>query len=326
MRRTIHPGSRGGFTLVELLVVVTIIAVLIALISSGVMAALARGSEVSARNEVTQLANGVQAFKGQFQVQYIPDKLVLPPGFDAATQQFLASAWPRLDQNMLRKTDTTPYPIPSRVNDPNMPGALKSVNVFSYWQVSGAEPTVLHGDQVLVWALGGWRDVNTNNVFGFSTDSTDPMKPYLLSPGKPASQRHGPYYDFTADRLKILALPKGQLEVSKPSLPKRSISFPSFIDYYGKAPYLYFSSGKAGNDYTNPIAAFQDDPNQPWIAVFAYQTAANKFANPSGFQIVSAGRDGLFGNGGLGWSGGGGQMSTGGKDDIGNFSATKLGD
>src|SRR5438046_3809843 len=100
MRRTNHPGSRGGFTLVELLVVVTIIAVLVGLISSGVIAALQRGSEVQARNEVTQLANGISAFKAQFQVQYVPDRLILPPGFDSATQQFLASAWPRIDGNM----------------------------------------------------------------------------------------------------------------------------------------------------------------------------------------------------------------------------------
>lgn len=322
MRRTIHPGSRGGFTLVELLVVVTIIAVLIALISSGVMAALARGSEVSARNEVTQLANGVQAFKGQFQVQYIPDKLVLPPGFDTTgvTQQFLKSVWPRLDANTLR-ADANQFKINGR-----------TTNVFDYWQVvdspnlfaNEASKPRLHGDQVLVWALGGWRD--GRNVFGFNTDPTDPMMPYVLKPGQPAQQRHGPYYDFTGDRLQILALPAGQYEVTKPSLPKRSNSFPSFMDYYGKAPYLYFSSGKAGNDYTNPIAAFQDDPNQRWIGVSAYMIAPNKFANPSGFQIVSAGRDGLFGNGGLAWSGGGGQMLTGGKDDIGNFSATKLGD
>src|SRR5439155_15373975 len=155
MRRTNHPGSRGGFTLVELLVVVTIIAVLVGLISSGVIAALQRGSEVQARNEVTQLANGVQAFKGQFQVQYIPDRMILPPVPDASddavtqklvadTRVFLTSVWPRLN-----------------LNNPNI---LKA----QYWQ-AGKTRQILHGDQVLVWALGGWRDLTTNNVYGFST-------------------------------------------------------------------------------------------------------------------------------------------------------------
>jgi prepilin-type N-terminal cleavage/methylation domain-containing protein len=306
MRRTIHPGSRGGFTLVELLVVVTIIAVLIALISSGVMAALSKGTEVSVRNEVTQLANGVQAFKAQFQVQYIPDRLVLPPVPDpsddvstqkwvADSQVFLKSVWPRL-------------------NPANMVKA-------QYWQ-AGKSRQILHGDQVLVWALGGWRD--GQNVFGFNTDPTDPMKPYT-----PGQQRHGPFFEgFTTDRLKLFTSQTGP-EIK--TLPKRASNFPSFVDYYGKVPYLYFSSGKAGNDYGSDatrgaIAAPQDDPNTPWAPVLPYKISTNKFANASGFQIVSAGKDGLFGIGDQNWSGGGGQLSPFGRDDISNFSATKLGD
>jgi prepilin-type N-terminal cleavage/methylation domain-containing protein len=326
MRRTIHPGSRGGFTLVELLVVVTIIAVLIALISSGVMAALSRGTETSVRNEVTQLANAVQAFKAQFQVQYIPDKLVLPPGYDAGSKQWISSVWTRIyagplptDVGPLSATTSTFTRNGSAYTLPNNPNN----NPFSYWQVSGSQPVVLHGDQVLVWALGGWRDVNSNNVFGFNTDPTDPMKPYVQG-----TQRHGPFFDgFTSDRLKYFGFGKQQVEVSKPPLPKRANSFPSFVDYYGKMPYLYFSSGKAGNDYPGPLAAPTEDPNTPFIPVFPYKLASNKFANPTGFQIICAGKDALFGGGDVAWSGGpGGQVTVGGKDDIANFSATKLGD
>jgi len=305
MRRTIHPGSRGGFTLVELLVVVTIIAVLIALISSGVMAALARGTEVTVRNEVTQLANGVQAFKAQFQVPYIPDRMILPPvpdpNDDQATQKlvadtrvFLTSVWPRLNQaNMVKG---------------------------QYWLAGKTGRQVLHGDQVLVWALGGLWD--GQNCFGFSTDPTDPMKqPYV-----PGQQRHGPFFDFNAERLRVLAGTSTTPEVK--GLPKRSSMYPSYIDNYGKTPYLYFSSAKAGNDYSNATAAYQDDPNNPWVGVAPYQIGSNKFANASGFQIISAGKDGLFGTGGQAWSGGNGngQIVLGGKDDIANFSATKLGD
>src|SRR5439155_20410229 len=134
MRRTNHPGSRGGFTLVELLVVVTIIAVLVGLISSGVIAALQRGSEVQARNEVMQLANGVQAFKAQFQVQYVPDQLVLPPSGDqtGATAVFLKQVWPRLHPGTL---GTMPFTINGRQTEP-----------YTYWQVSPkGGPQTLHG-------------------------------------------------------------------------------------------------------------------------------------------------------------------------------------
>jgi prepilin-type N-terminal cleavage/methylation domain-containing protein len=312
MRRTIHPGSRGGFTLVELLVVVTIIAVLIALISSGVMAALSKGTEVNVRSEVSQLTAAVQAFKGQFQVQFIPDRMILPPvaaqGDDPATQKlvsdtqvFLKSVWTRLD----------PVKMASG----------------QYWQV-GKGRHVLHGDQVLVWALGGWRDLSTNNVYGFSTDATDPMKPYTAG-----QQRHGPFFEgFTAERLRTFAMPSNA-EIK--TLPKRAINFPSFVDYYGKVPYLYFSSGKAGNDYSYEIAAPTPDPNN-YIKVAPYALSVTqvsptqtivKFANPSGFQIVCAGKDNVFGPGGLTWGGSNQPVLTAEvKDDLANFSATKLGD
>jgi hypothetical protein len=293
--------------------------VLIALISSGVMAALTKGTEVSVRNEVTQLANGVQAFKAQFQVQYIPDRMILPPlplqGDDAATVKlvsdtkvFLASVWPRLDLS-----------------------ASSNKLTAQYWQ-AGKSRQILHGDQVLVWALGGWRDPATNNVYGFSTDPTDPMRPYVLTQGQPAPQRHGPFFDgFTTERLRTFALPNPEYK----ALPKRAMNFPSFVDYYGKMPYLYFSSGKAGNDYSNDIAAPTEDPNT-YMKVSPYLLSATplsqnqitaKYANPSGFQIICAGRDFVFGPGGLSWAGSNQPvLGPGVKDDIANFYATKLGD
>src|SRR4051794_20959576 len=124
MRRVHHPRSaRGGFTLVELLVVITIIAILVALTSAAVMSAFGRGADVQARNELSQITTGAQAFKTQFAVQYVPDRLTLPPAYDptGATQQFLTSAWPRIDRNMVTQTSTSnTYPIPSRQTDPAM--------------------------------------------------------------------------------------------------------------------------------------------------------------------------------------------------------------
>jgi prepilin-type N-terminal cleavage/methylation domain-containing protein len=309
MRRTIHPDSRGGFTLVELIVVVTIIAVLVALISSGVMAALARGDEVRARNEVSQLANAIQSFKTQFQVQYIPDRIVLPPGFDAGTKQWMTSVWPRMNPTVL--TGTT------------------GASLFDYWQVyndqgqPATQPVILQGDQVLVWVLGGWKEnaktKGPYNVFGFSTDPTDPMKPYTAG-----SQRHGPFFEgLIPDRLALF------------SGGNRAPGFPSFVDVYSKVPYIYFSSGKAGNDYTTTAHMVPSlDPNsgQPFLkAVLPFKISANKYANPSSFQIICAGRDQLFGDGDVAWAGASGPspaglLSPGVRDDIANFSQTKLGD
>ena len=66
-----YPGPRPGFTLVELLVVMTIIAILFALTAAAVTKAMAKANEVKTRNDISQLQSGVQAFKTDFNVAYI---------------------------------------------------------------------------------------------------------------------------------------------------------------------------------------------------------------------------------------------------------------
>ena len=68
--------ARGGFTLVELLVVITIIAILFALTSAAAVKLLGKGDEVKLRSEIWQLAQAVQAFKQQFAVAYMPDQII----------------------------------------------------------------------------------------------------------------------------------------------------------------------------------------------------------------------------------------------------------
>src|SRR5258707_470422 len=89
-------GPRAGFTLVELLVVMTIIAILFALTAAAVVKSMPKMDETRTRNDISQLANAVQAFKTEFAVAYIPDKLVLPPSADPASLQYISALWPRL--------------------------------------------------------------------------------------------------------------------------------------------------------------------------------------------------------------------------------------
>ena len=43
------------------------------------------------------LAADIQAFKTQYAATFVPDRIVLPPGYDSTTAQYLTSVWPRLD-------------------------------------------------------------------------------------------------------------------------------------------------------------------------------------------------------------------------------------
>ena len=50
-----------------------------------------------------------------------------------------------------------------------------------------------------------------------------------------------------------------------------------------------------------------------------------RYANPTGFQIISAGKNGLFNTGGTAWPGAGGSTTIDGYYNIANFHPTLLG-
>jgi len=326
-RQPTRPDRRGGFTLVELLVVITIIAILFSLTAAAVVKAREKADEVRTRNDISQLANAIQAFKTDFQAKYVPDRLVLPPvppgvsplDPNGESRQFISTVWPRISAATLTGSGN-----PFTLN-----GVTYQRGVFDYWRVPSNQPIVLQGYQTIVFFLGGSWDPAagyTSDRLGFSTDSTDPMS---LAGQLGAATRKGPYFDFPAPRLKALAS-----DLSKtPANP-----FPAFMDGYGVMPYVYFSSGKAGNDYDltySPTPSLQTPGPQTGqvlatdtttgFSVSPYKVSSRRFANPNGYQIIAAGRDGLFGSGDLNWVGAGGAVSMGGYDDVANFHPTLLG-
>ncbi len=298
MRRASNRFSpRHGFTLVELLVVMTIIAILFALAAAAVVKALTKADETKTRNEISQLQNGVQAFKTDFGVAYIPDTLYFPPSADptGASSQYITSCWPRI--------------------------ASAALTTGSYWGAPSNQTVKLQGYQTLVFFLGGAADTSGNRI-GFSTDPTNPMS---TTGQLGAANRKGPYFDsFPPTRLTVLASDQSTGPAPSP--------FPAFIDVYGTMPYLYFSSAKAGNDYTataqsgqvvasNPATAFSVSP----FLIGGTGTTV-RYANANSFQIISAGRDTIFGTGGMNWPGyPGGGTNMNGYDDMANFHPVLLG-
>jgi len=88
-RRTLAVKPSAGFTLVELLVVITIIGILAALISVAAAAALSRAKDVKIKAELDQLSAAMLSSKA--------DWGSLPPDFSdpTALTRFAFSAWPR---------------------------------------------------------------------------------------------------------------------------------------------------------------------------------------------------------------------------------------
>jgi len=307
-RRKSGRGRRAAFTLIELLVVIAIIAVLVGLTAAAVMKVLGRGAELQARTEMGNLETAIAACKSAHDVKYLPSRLVLyekTADYDTTTDPDAQKTY----QFLLRMFGGR---IRGSVIDWNGDGN-KGNSPAGGWQ--------LDGSQCLVFFLGGIPSGPSESPggTGFSANRTDPSAP--------PPRTKGPYYEFKSGRL----------------IRNGTTNFLSYADPYGtKQPYLYFSSGAAGNDYGPADCAGAVDGNgQPVIApsanpstnknkvVLPYTESAPgttpiKFVNPRGFQIICAGADGKFGDS-FQWAPARGSTDPFGKDDQANFAGGPLG-
>jgi prepilin-type N-terminal cleavage/methylation domain-containing protein len=322
----------AGFTLVELIVVIGIISLLVGLLLAAISKARDAGPRAQTKAEIGQLGVAIEQFKSTYDVKYIPHGLVLTtnPNFNqnipayAESQAFISKVWPKAAASFF----TLP-PATDQVTNQPIPHLL------------------LDGNMVLVLLLGGIPpppDPNNNELFttapppgkfgypfppyfqgnhsGFYNTATTPLNHNNGYAAVNGDQAKGPFFDFKADRL------KGG----------------NYYDPYG-TPYIYFSS-KNGNDYNvfgkafgdyvypapigpNPVQIPTYKANGGWalpLTVSPFVGLDNKYINPNGFQIISAGKDKQFGRGGV-FDPGTGDYSPGaqGGDDISNFYRGPLG-
>jgi type II secretory pathway pseudopilin PulG len=322
--------DRLAFTLVELLVVMTIIIVLMGLSLAGVQRIRSKARELKVRSDISQLEAAIASFKTNYQVAYIPSRIVLrEDGMYGTNADPIIRAWEQQSIVYLKKV----WP---RLATPLTPGfAGIDWNNDNKITVGDAGAWVLEGDQCLVFFLGGAQQNQGGAVgcLGFSTDPRNPMSQQ--------ARRSSPNADFTSDRLAVL--PNGGYKY-------RSDQFATFLDPFS-TPYAYFSS-TYGNDYDYNWKASNQQvwdcdsfggvfqlvpyPNTGTFSIVPYfdsNLAPNViFYNRDGFQIICAGKNKLFGAGG-GWSIAQGYSTanaiTGqpepGIDDFSNFHAMNMG-
>lgn len=237
------PARRGGFSLIEVLVVIAIIAILSSLILAGVSRVRIAAVRAQTIGDITQMSNAISAFKAKFNVSFIPS------GGSGAGGKFAA-------KSSYSGSETE---------------ALYLKQVFPRMDLSNTKLTTqdLDSNQTLVLFLTG------GPATGFTGFSTNPSAPFTAPPAN-TPQGIPAFMNMPASRL----LPSGS-------------SYPWYADFWN-TPYAYFafngSSYNGVNSYTSGVpgvgATSMSNP---------IQDSLGRNEQPRGFQIISAGPDGLFG-------------------------------
>lgn len=281
-------ATRAGFTLVEILMVIAIIAILAALLTTGISRVRGTAKKVQAANDITQLETVATKFKQDFGF-YPPSHVTVTP-----------------DPNNPNVTVVMRFMVPNKPSGAGTAQNEASLRIlqrmFPRWQPTvgpsgnlgiALAGSMLDPNQALVYFLGGPGTLAGGEP-GFDASG----------PGIPTgTTKKGPYFDFPASRLAI---------------PDRSVTgydsgndISNFLDPWG-VPYAYFTASGDSYDgrFAFPFGPIPTAPSRadPGFASTTYTVTAtnpgmrpfragNKWVNAGKMQIVSAGPNRLFGPG-----------------------------
>jgi prepilin-type N-terminal cleavage/methylation domain-containing protein len=302
-RRAGLPGRRAGFTMIELMVVIAIIALLASLL----LGAIAKVRDVAERTKAISDLNNLNMAATKFKTDFG----FLPPDYVRLPGQVPDPTWAGAAAGSAQRETYDGYTlllkmfprwqipgVGAAASAPQNPAAVGQSTGLSFLGTavpSGGTP--LQGSQCLVFFLGG------PNLQGFT-----PGGPYPPAVG--ALSAKGPYYDF----------PTARIDPSANAVYKGG-----FLDPYG-VPYAFFSSG-GSRAYTSRAwvpPAPEDGPAYSGPVTY-YKETSGQPVNMTGIQIISAGKDGRFGLGGAwtpgaaGYTAGGVPPASDGADDLANF-------
>ncbi len=317
-------GKRSAFTIIELMVVILIIAILVSLVTAGVVKVLNKIPEVQTRTEISELETALQAFMTDYGLSEPPPSVLVLNEASPLTSpsgSFLTKVFGK----NLGPTDW------------NGDGTIAGI-----W--------TLEGEQCLVFYTGGIPNTaqmlagSPPECLGFATNNMKPSYGSML--GEVMGRRKGPYFTFQSGRLMLLGpYPPPPAPPVLPCLYPINIPvFSPFFVYFDPWkvkngpggllrangwPYAYFSSNGTNNSGYLQGAAVLTSLGPPWagrgdcqgIGAAPYSTGFG-YTYSNKYQIISAGQNGLFGT--AAWVPSSGATGVG-FDDQANFSAGLLG-
>lgn len=156
-----------GFSLIEVLVVMVIIAILVALVVPAISGVRTRARIAQVSAEISQLDAAIAKFKAVFNVEP-PSSLLIPP---------VGGTWTALDRSKVR-------------------GLWPQFNFATNGNLGNASAIHLNGAECLVFFLGGYEATSgsVKTVIGFSKDPRFPWDPS-------GTNREGPFFEFANERL-----------------------------------------------------------------------------------------------------------------------------
>ena len=307
-----RPRRRGGFTLLELLIVVAVIAVLIALLVPALRGVVGQANDAAVRSELSGLEAGIASFHSAYGRN--------PPSYVNLTLNDAETAFadPRTFATMRNIFGTL-------IDQQLMIGSLANTGFYANQGAGDDGSRVLKGAECLVFFLGGMPagpavnddgaiDVTrpSRELAGFSDNPRDPFSVLGSGGGSYAvadkNRRTGPFYDFDPSRL-IYPDEIGDgvwfMYVDRYAGQRTPILYAESNEGRAYAPRdVRYGAGRAGSAFLNadgtPSLAYG-----PYRFTAAINTDADPdvpsgaFVNPKGYQLISPGEDGQFGGGGL---------------------------
>ncbi len=325
---------RGGFTMIELLMVIVIIAILLALLLPAINGALKSAKKAAVSSEISQLAQALANFKSRYG-DYPPSRFLAVENGNYA--QFLGSTNPlsavtlpdpyspgdgdiTLGQLAQRSVAAIRKFWP-RVNTST--GVTTNTLVYDFNGNNNPDGAyILHGHECLVFFLGGVPSQDGTGNFamtGFDKSPTNPFTNLVTS-----SNRQPPLFEFNPGRL--FADPGSPTGVpgyydslgNAQPLPggvATTLNFYAYFSAYGNGGYdpndvnffnetdVSGTNGPIGLSYLTAFPLYKPLNNCSSYAPNPYtstltDTAPVAFQSPQSFQIISSGIDGLYGVGG----------------------------
>lgn len=285
-------GQKGGFTLIELLVAISIVALLVGLLLTGVQSARSSVQTAQVAHEIRNLETALTQFHAEFGM-YPPSSITLygtSAGWsgDIRSRTIISKLWPQYNFNQ-------PLPAPY-----------------------GTGSVSLNGAQCLVFFLSGFYDREVDNDGnplnrGFRGFSKNPLIPF--SPE--GDNRIGPFLELQLDKLSPNPTSSGQTAgagyVYLDAFPGQTVPIWYLSSYEGRGYRIGELPDGMVDVYRQAQGPNTTGPNpqtQAWMA--------------KSYQLISPGRDGLYGNGGYYNSSATSNLNPADWDNVTNFSSGTL--